>query len=144
MYDDILLPTDGSSATTKALEHAVSIASDKDATVHVLYVLDKRHFMAADERTTEEVRRSLDEEAEHAIDDATVRLEDEGIDCVPVRREGIPHRTIIEYADSEGIDLIVMGTHGKTGPERLEQLGSTTERVVKNADQPVLVVEIGK
>lgn len=143
MYDDILLPTDGSGATTEALEHALSIAADKDATVHVLYVLDKRHFMAADEATTAEVRRSLEEEATHALDDAQVRIEDEGVNCETVSTEGIPHRTIVDYAEDEGMDLIVMGTHGKTGPERLEQLGSTTERVVKNADQPVLVVEIG-
>lgn len=143
MYDDILLPTDGSSSTTQALDHALSIAADKDATVHVLYVLDKRHFMAADDATTEEVRRSLEEEATRALDDAEVRLHDEGVDCRTASREGIPHRTVIDYAEGEGMDLIVMGTHGKTGPERLEQLGSTTERVVKNADTPVLVVEIG-
>lgn len=144
MYDDILLPTDGSSSTSEALDHAVSIAADKDATVHVLYVLDKRHFMAADDATTEEVRRSLEEEAERAIGDAEVRLRDEGVDCSTETREGIPHRTIVEYAEQEGMDMIVMGTHGKTGPERLGQLGSTTERVVKNADLPVLVVEIGE
>lgn len=144
MYDDILLPTDGSSSTTEALDHALSIAADKDATVHVLYVLDKRHFMAADDATTEEVRRSLEEEATRALDEAEVRLQEEGVDCRTESLEGIPHRAIIEYADSEGMDMIVMGTHGKTGPARLEQLGSTTERVVKNADQPVLVVDIGE
>jgi nucleotide-binding universal stress UspA family protein len=143
MYDDVLLPTDGSSATTEALDHALAIATDKNATIHVLYVLDKRHFMAADDATTEEVRRSLDEEAAHALDDAKVRIEDEGVDCRTARKEGIPHRTISKYAETEEIDMIIMGTHGKTGVERLEQLGSTTERVVKNADQPVLVVEIG-
>lgn len=144
MYDNILLPTDGSSATTEALEHALTIAIDKDATIHPLYVIDKRHLRAADEGTTEEVRQSLEEEATHTLDDAEVRVEDEGVESRTARREGVPHRTIIEYADEADIDLIVMGTHGKSGPERLAQLGSTTERVVKNADIPVLVVEIGE
>jgi nucleotide-binding universal stress UspA family protein len=143
MYDRILLPTDGSSGTTEALEHAITIADDQDATVHVLYVLDKRHYMAASDDSTDEIRRSLEEEAERALDEAQVRLEEEGIDCVTTSLEGVPHKKITDYASEEGMDLIVMGTHGKTGPERLASLGSTTERVVKNADEPVLVVEIG-
>lgn len=143
MYDRILLPTDGSSGTTEALEHAITIADDQDAAVYVLYVLDKRHYMAASDDSTDEIRRSLEEEAERALDDAQVRLEEEGIDCVTTSLEGVPHKTITDYASEEGMDLIVMGTHGKTGPERLASLGSTTERVVKNANEPVLVVEIG-
>ena len=143
MYDNILLPTDGSSATTEALEHALTIAIDKDATVHPLYIVDKRHLRAADDETTEEVRRSLEEEATHALDDAQVRIEDEGVEVETAQREGTPHRAILDYAEDADIDLIVMGTHGKNGRERLAQLGSTTERVVKNADLPVLVVEIG-
>ena len=143
MYDRILLPTDGSSGTTDALEHAITIADDQDATVHVLYVLDKRHYMAASDDSTDEIRRALEEEADRAIDDARVRLEEEGIDIETTKLEGVPHKTITDYASEEGMDLIVMGTHGKTGPERLASLGSTTERVVKNADEPVLVVEIG-
>lgn len=143
MYDTILLPTDGSSATTEALDHALTIAMDKDATIHPLYIVDKRHLRAADDETIDEVRRSLEEEATHALDDARVRIEDEGVDAEPVQREGTPHREVVNYAEEAGIDLIVMGTHGKNGRERLAQLGSTTERVVKNADQPVLVVEIG-
>jgi nucleotide-binding universal stress UspA family protein len=143
MYDNILLPTDGSSATTEALDHALTIAIDKDATIHPLYIVDKRHLRAADDETIDEVRRSLEEEATHALDDAEVRIEDEGVTVEPVQREGAPHREIVDYAEEVGIDLIVMGTHGKNGRERLAQLGSTTERVVKNADQPVLVVEIG-
>lgn len=144
MYDTILLPTDGSSATTEALNHALTIAVDKDATIHPLYVVDKRHLRAADDETIEEVRRSLEEEATHALDDAEVRIEDEGVDAEPAKREGTPHREIVDYAEEVGADLIVIGTHGKNGRERLAQLGSTTERVVKNADQPVLVVEIGE
>jgi len=143
MYETILLPTDGSSGTTEALEHALTIADDQDATVHVLYVLDKRHYMAASDDSKDEIRRSLEEEAERAIDDAEVRLEEEGIDCETSSIEGIPHKAITDYAADEGMDLVVMGTHGKTGPERLASLGSTTERVVKNSEKPVLVVEIG-
>ncbi len=143
MYDDILLPTDGSSGTVEALEHALAIAADRDATVHVLYVVESRLYRAADDETKDDVRATLEEEGDRALEDARIRVEDAGTECVTARREGVPQKTITGYATETGIDLVVMGTHGKTGPERMASLGSTTERVVKNADQPVLVVDIG-
>lgn len=142
MYDEILLPTDGSSGTVDALEHAITIADDQDARIHTLYVIDRRVYLAADEDVKDEIRRSFEEEGERALEDARVRIEDAGVEVKPERREGIPNKTITEYAETEGIDLVVMGTHGQTGPERVANLGSTTERVVKNADVPVLVVDI--
>jgi nucleotide-binding universal stress UspA family protein len=143
VYDEILLPTDGSSGTVEALEHALTIATEKGARVHVLYVVESRLYRAADEGTTAEVRRSLEEEGDRALDEARVRVAEAGLDCVTERREGIPEKVITAYADEADVDLVVMGTHGQAGPERVASLGSTTERVVKRADQPVLVVDIG-
>jgi len=142
MYDDILLPTDGSSGTVEALAHALAIADDHDATIHALYVVESRLYRAADDDTKDDVRATLQEEGDRALEDARVRIEDGGLACVTERRQGTPQKEITEYAEEAGIDLIVMGTHSKTGPERMASLGSTTERVVKNADQPVLVVDI--
>lgn len=143
MYDEILLPTDGSSGTVEALDHAITVATDQDARVHVLYVVDRRLYRAADAEMTDEVRRTLEEEGERALDEARVRLEDEGVETLTERREGIPDRAITDYAVEADADLVVMGTHGKTGSDRVASLGSTTERVVKNATVPVLVVDIG-
>lgn len=53
--------------------------------------------------------------------------------------DGVPSEEILDYADANGVDLIVMGTHGRTGLPRL-LLGSTTERVVRLFDAPVLTV----
>lgn len=53
----------------------------------------------------------------------------------------MPYRFILDYADEHGVDLIVMGTHGRTGPERVA-LGSTPERVITLADSPVLAVPL--
>jgi nucleotide-binding universal stress UspA family protein len=142
MYDEILLPTDGSSGTVDAMEHALTVAADQHARIHVLYVVDRRLYTAADEGNKDEIRQSLEEEAEVSLDDARVRIEDEGIECLTCSIEGIPHRAITDYAADEDIDLVVMGTHGKTGPERVANLGSTTERVVQSANVPVLVVDI--
>jgi nucleotide-binding universal stress UspA family protein len=142
MYDDVLLPTDGTSGTVEALAHARTIAADQGARVHVLYVVDRRLYTAADAEHKDEIRQSLEEEAEVALDDARVRLEDEGIECVTASADGVPHREITDYADAEGVALVVMGTHGTRESERVAALGSTTERVVQRADVPVLVVDI--
>jgi len=142
MYDDILLPTDGSSGTPGAPRHALTIAADHDATVHALYVIDTRLTRAASDATRDDVVRSLEAEAEVALDDVRIRTEDEGLEAVTTLREGVPASVVVEYADDRAVDLIVMGTHGRTGRERLAGLGSTTERVVKNGDHPVLVVDI--
>ena len=144
MYDDILVPTDGSSGTPAVLDQALAIAQDNDARVHGLYVVDRRLYLAASKDTQDEVAQSLEEEGEHALEDLRVRVEDEGLDCVTRLADGLPHRHIQEYVDEAGIDLVVMGTHGHTGPERITNLGSTTERVLENASVPVLVVNMSE
>jgi len=142
MYDDILLPTDGSTGTTETIEHTVSIARDNDERVHVLYVVDRRRYMAAEDETKDEVIQSLEIEGERALDDARVRLEEAGLTVETDLRQGIPHREIIEYVDKADMDLVTIGTHGRTGRDRVANLGSVTERVVESVDKPVLVVDI--
>jgi nucleotide-binding universal stress UspA family protein len=142
MYDDILVPTDGSAGTATVLSHALSIASDQDATVHGLYVLDRRRYTAAPDGHTEEIIAELEAEGEAALAELAEIASDDGIEAVIEQRDGVPHNVIVEYADEHGIDLIVMGTHGRTGPDRLANLGSTTDRVLKTGDVPVLVVDI--
>lgn len=142
MYDDILLPTDGSSSTLEAVDHALAIATNHGATVHGLYVLDRRLYTAATDETKDDVVRSLEEEGDRALHDLRVRAADEGVEPLTERRDGIPYREIVAYAEDEGIDLVVMGTHDRAGPDRIATLGSTTERVVENGDVPVLVVDI--
>jgi len=142
MYDTILAPTDGSGGTSKTLEHAVSIATDNDATVHGLYVLDRRMYLAAEKGAQEEVIDSLEADGEAALDRLRSQVEGADVPVVTELRKGIPHRDILRYAGDIEADLIVMGTHGRTGRDRLANLGSVTQRVVENADVPVLVVDI--
>jgi len=142
MYDRVLVATDGSSGTMETLEHAASIALDNEAQLHGLYVVDRRHFLAADKEDQDDVKQSLEEEGEVALDDIELRGEEAALETVTAMREGIPYKTIIDYADTEEIDLVVMGTHGRTGRDRVAKLGSVTERVVENAPVPVLVVHI--
>ena len=140
MYDRILVPTDGSRPTAESVKHAATLARAHDAVVHVLYVVDRRRYRAATEDTKEEIVAALEEEGERAIDDAVTRLADDGVETVSEIREGIPYKTVLAYAEEADIDVIVIGTHGRTGRDRRVALGSVTERVVQNAETPVLVV----
>jgi len=142
MYDDILVPTDGSVGTETTLDSALPIAKDHDATVHVLYVVDKRIYFAAAEGEEEEVIGSLESDGEEAIATVVDRLESEGIDVATRTERGVPYRDILAYVEDNGIDLVAMGTHGRTGRDRLTHLGSVTERVVKRSPVPVLTVRI--
>ena len=141
-YERILLTTDGSKGSHETIDHAVSLARDNDATLHVLYVVDRRRYLAADKDTQDDVIQSLEEEGELALDDAAVSAEEVGLDVVTEMRDGIPHKTILNYADEIDADIVTMGTHGRTGRDRVANLGSVTERVVKSAEIPVLVVHI--
>lgn len=139
MYDSVLIPTDGSEMIDTTLEHGLRIASDHGATVHALYVVDSRVARAAED-ARESVEESLRAEGEAAIEHVVARAEEEGLEAVSELRSGTPQKEIVEYAGEAGIDLIAIGTHGKSPREKLLSMGSVTERVVDNAPVPVLVV----
>ncbi|MFD1634972.1 universal stress protein [Haloplanus ruber] len=142
MYDAILVPTDGSEGVDRTLDHALEMANNHDATIHALYVIDRRFELAADEDRDDLIAR-LTERGEAAVATVAERAEAAGVDAVTDVREGVPYKTILGYADEAAVDVITMGTHGRTGRDRLAHLGSVTERVVENATVPVFVVNIG-
>ena len=143
MYDTVLLPTDGSDGATEALDHAVGAAEAYGASLHVISVVDRRVVLAADADEKESVRADLADEATAAVDDLAERAREAGVEATTATPEGVPHREILAYAGKHGVDLLVLGTHGRTAREKRFNLGSTTERVVKAADRPLLVVDIG-
>ena len=87
---------------------------------------------------------SLELEGDRALDEARTRLEEQGATVETVRRDGIPHREVVDYAEETGVDIVVMGTHGRTGRDRVAHLGSVTQRVVESVDVPAMVVDIGE
>lgn len=143
MYDSILLPTDGSDGAAEALEHAIGAAEAYGADLHVISVVDRRVVLAADADEKDAVESELREDADAAVDELATRTDEAGVEVTTATPDGVPHREILAYADREDVDLLVLGTHGRTGREKRMNLGSTTERVVKAADRPVLVVDIG-
>ena len=140
-YDRILIPTDGSEAASAAIEHGLAIAERFDATVHALSVVDLDALAGAAETGAglPAVIETLEEDCERAVDAVAERCSDRGLDAVTAIVEGSPSRAIDEYVEREGIDLIAMGTHGRTGIERY-LIGSVTERIVRTSDVPVLTV----
>lgn len=141
MYDAILLPTDGSVGMASAIRHCFRQAGQHDATVHALYVVDLRAYVVLPENTRRQVKQLLAAEGERALETLASSAEAEGIDLVTAVREGIPHEEIVEYVDDHGIDLIVMGTHGRSG-ERHRVVGSVAEEVVRRAAIPVMTVRM--
>ncbi|WP_418280789.1 universal stress protein [Halorubrum sp. DTA98] len=138
MYDDILFPTDGSDGADVALDHAIEHALTYDATLHVLYVVEETY--PAVEAGPPSVLAALEKEGEDALERARSRAKAAGVESIRGSVDGgSPYRHILEYVDEHGIDLIVMGTHGRRGVDRF-LLGSVTEKVVRTADCPVLTV----
>jgi nucleotide-binding universal stress UspA family protein len=141
MYDTVLVPTDGSDPAKAAGEQAVDLATRYDATVHALFVVDVAHLGL---RTPTDVDvgsldPSLREHGEAATDAVAASAAAAGVRAVTAHEVGVPHRTVLDYVDDHDVDLVVMGTHGRRGVSRLV-LGSVTERVVRMAPCPVLVV----
>lgn len=144
MYDNVLLATDGSEGAAAAAEHALAIAEQNGATLHALYVVN-----TGGKRLTENVTDAgeveasleplLEEEGEETLADVERRANGAGVAVRPEIRRGRPHDEIVEYAAEAGIDLVVMGTHGH-GRLGKFLLGSVTDRVVRAAGTPVLVV----
>jgi nucleotide-binding universal stress UspA family protein len=138
MYGTILFPTDGSDESLRALNHALDIAGAYGAVLHALYVVDTGYPYGSVD--WDPVVEALRREGELALETVEERAERAGTDVVTAVREsdGV-HRAILNYADENGADLIVVGTHGRRGLDRW-LLGSVTERLVRSANVPVLTV----
>lgn len=136
MYERILVATDGSDPSVLAIEHALEIAAQYGAHVHALFVVEQRGSVGHWDVVVE----AREAEAERALDMVGDMAEEAGVATEKHLRRGIPHEEIIAAAEAYEADLIVMGTHGRTGFNRIASAGSTTERVVRLTRIPVLVV----
>ncbi|SEH63675.1 Nucleotide-binding universal stress protein, UspA family [Halopenitus malekzadehii] len=140
MFDHILFPTDGTEQADAVLEYALDMAETRDATLHVLSVVDDRSFLTLDDDRVDEVRRELEAQARTAVDAAVDAAADRGIPTTSAVDVGDPSPAIIEYVADAGIDLVVMGTSGDNYERNI--VGSVSQRVVKQSPVPVLTVRI--
>lgn len=136
MYDEILIPTDGSDGVRKAIRHALALADTTGARLHALSVVEEHPtfpgILSGDD---------LEARATEAVDDVVEMAERAGVEVVRDVRTGHPDEAILAYADEHDVDMVVMGTHGRRGVDRVV-LGSTAERVVRRAEIPVVTVRL--
>ena len=136
----ILCPIDHSDCSKDALRYAVSFAMKDEAKLLLLHVIDIRSFNEGLDAMSTQIPN------EETIEQLRVKL----INCIPeeirndmdveaIVSQGIPFAEIISTAKKKEIDMIVIGSHGRTGLSHI-MLGSVSEKVVRKAPCPVLTV----
>ncbi|OLZ40784.1 universal stress protein [Natrinema saccharevitans] len=134
---NVLLPTDGSDGAAVAVDWGLALATAFDAMTHAIYSVDTRRFSPQAEPG--EILAELERPGEDALESVRERARERGCSLTGTIATGPPARVVLDYADGNDIDLIAMGTHGRSGLER-HFLGSVTENVVRNAELPVVCV----
>lgn len=143
MFKHILVPIDGSSAARQAIDKAVAIAEAFKSTVTLIYVIDPYAFTGVGTDFSygqSEYLSAAKAEADEALSAARQVFEANAISVKASVVEGNSvYQAILDTADSVNADLVVMGSHGRRGLEKLV-LGSVTAQVLSHAHLPVLVV----
>lgn len=140
MYDNILLPVDGSEGMDEVVDHAEQLAAEHDATLHTLHVTNTASLADLPmDSSWEGVSQALKEQGQQAI--ANVESMIENVEIETTVLDGSPSKEIIRYAEENNCDCIVMGTHGRSGVDRL-LLGSVAERVVRGSPVPVMTIRV--
>jgi len=143
LFKKILIATDGSKRTQNAVEMGLKIAKEQGSKVYAVYVVDTVTFTSIPmDVTWENMYQLLKDEGEDAVK-AVKDAAPAGADVDTHVLEGNPAVEITKYAADNGVDLIVMGTLGKSGIDRI-LLGSTAEKVIRIAGCPVLVIKSEK
>jgi nucleotide-binding universal stress UspA family protein len=143
MFKHILLPVDGSRTSLAAGSRAAGLAKALGAKVTALYVIDPYPFTGVGAENPEgrvAYLSAANSEADYAMKTTSAALKEAGVeaDC-EVTESNTSWRGVLDAAKTVGADLIVMGSHGRRGLEKLV-IGSVAQRVVAHADVSVLVV----
>jgi nucleotide-binding universal stress UspA family protein len=143
MFNHILVPVDGSAASSEALEKAVAVAQAFKSRVTVVSVIDIYAFvgMGIDAgHGHAEYLKAVTDQAETAVRDAKLIFDAAGIELIASVIEGqVIYQNIIDAATSANADLIVMGSHGRKGFAKLV-LGSVASQVLAHTHLPVMIV----
>ncbi len=146
-FEKILVPVDFSESSKAALEHAAFLATELGSSIEVMHVVEPPDFVPLDTalagvgtgampQTLGEIARQQAEKDVAELIDGVDRTKLKAIDASV--RTGYAHEIIVDEAEKH--DLVVMGTHGRTGLAHLV-MGSVAERVVRRCKSPVLTVK---
>ncbi len=131
MFKTIIVPTDGSKFAERAEDVAISIAKNFDGKLVVLHIIDEKLIYPYE---------VLEEEGKNILKNASKKAEEQDITADTVLIVGDPTHDMSKIVEKTGADLVVIGTHGKTGLEKL-LIGSVAENVIKTVEVPVLLVK---
>lgn len=137
--DEVLVAFDGTPLSEKALAHALDVYSD--ASITVLHVIDyiEESYSAKALVGDETLRKRAQERSAELLAEAEAKADEHDRVVKTASEVGKAADEILEYADTHGIDVIVIGSHGRSGVARM-LMGSVAETVMKRASVPVTVV----
>jgi universal stress protein A len=136
----VLVPIDFSATADRALAYAIALAQQLQARLTLLHVLEMTP-VTMDEMTagvTATYLEAQETEAQHLLQASLERVQRAGLQGDSLLVQGTPTQMIVDMAGEQGVDLILMGTHGRTGLAHMF-LGSVAEHVVRAAPCPVLL-----
>ena len=145
MAEHVLVPLDRSEQAKNAFEWALEEFDNARLTLlHVIEPLNMRYVEEArkqsgEELTPEESYERVIEDTEEFLSRFVESAEESGVDASHDHTVGKPSREIVEYADENDVDHIVIGSHGRSGVSRI-LLGSVAEKVARRSSVPVTVV----
>lgn len=139
IFKHILVPTDFHEASASALELAVSMAQAFDAKLTLLHVWEVPIYPYMDFMLNSSLITRVEDAAVKGLAEALEKLQQKLPTAESKLKTGLPWHGVLEAINELGVDLVVMGTHGRHGLSRLT-LGSVAERVVRLSPVPVLTV----
>ncbi|MCD4703458.1 MAG: universal stress protein [Methanosarcinaceae archaeon] len=140
LYRNIMITTDGSEQNQMAISYGIELARLSEAKVYVAYVVDTAAFASIPmDAGWEMMYKMLETEGKDVASTVEELATEAGLEVESKILEGHPSHEIIEFAENNDIDLIVVGTLGKGGLDRF-LLGSVAEKVTRNSKVPVLVI----
>ena len=138
---NILVPVDFSDASEQSLQVAIDLAKTFKANVHLLHVYQVPVYGFPDGAflAGPDIAAKLSDAAQHGLNLIVEKHRDQGVQLTGVLRQGNPHEEILAVASEVLADLIVLGTHGRSGLSHA-LLGSVTEKVVRTSPVPVMTI----
>lgn len=141
-YKHILVPVDGSETSETAIEHAAQLAIKLDAKVTTIQVLVLDPYIASEYMTAGQTNELIERARTYIqknLDAVKSKFKELGVEAESLLVEGqLIHREIIKVAEKSNVDLVVMGSHGRTGLKKLF-LGSVAQNVLSEIHLPVLI-----
>lgn len=139
MYSTVLVATDGSDCAAAAASRAVDLADRYDAALHALFVVDQTYPAMTEFDAVVERREG---EGEAALESVRAEADGRGVEVELSLRRGKPYEEILGFVEHNDVDVVFVGTKGRSAVERFVHAGSTTERVIRRTTVPVVAVPL--